>query len=116
MGLSRGMVISGETPSSVPKNAGGVTPMTSVGTPLKLMVLPTAGPLPKRLAQNAVNISARVKIQLLSKESEDPGKGLRLLAQLIEKLRGNIGHLDARARHHLDGPQAPGVMHGKGLQ
>src|SRR2546429_6766921 len=60
--------------------------------------------------QNTVNISARVKIQLLSKESEDPGKGLRLLAQLIEKLRGNIGHLDARARHHLDGPQAPGVM------
>ena len=45
--------MSGETPWSVPKNAGGVTPMTSVGMPFKLTVLPTMrGLLLKRRAQN----------------------------------------------------------------
>src|SRR5207244_12639665 len=68
------------------------------------------------LDQNPVAVSAGVEIHPISPEREHTGKRPRNLAQLIEKLRRDIGHPDARACDHLDRPQTPWVTHWKGLQ
>src|SRR2546429_2212325 len=68
------------------------------------------------LDQIPVAVSAGVEIHPISPEREHTGKRPRNLAQLIEKLRRDIGHPDARACDHLDRPQTPWVTHWKGLQ